>query len=241
MDLVGPSEVPIPDKPGHVRSGDDGDMAKAKTKDLLLEAGKRSFLSRGYNHSGIDAILQEVGVPKGSFYYYFPSKEHFGLEVLDQFAASIAERQERCLSDRSKPPLDRLRDYCEEVIAAFRSDDCLKGCLVGNLSQEMAAQSEIFRVRLEEIFEGCVERYAACLAEAQCCSQIGPELDPRELAEFWLNSWQGAILRAKSMKSVDPLIIFLKTILNSILRTQPVRGDRFIQFSTPEVPGDQGS
>ena len=61
-------------------------MSKEKTKDLLLEAGKKAFLQRGYNNSGIESIVQEAGVPKGSFYYYFASKEDFGMRVLDRFA-----------------------------------------------------------------------------------------------------------------------------------------------------------
>jgi TetR/AcrR family transcriptional repressor of nem operon len=195
-------------------------MSKEKTKDLLLEAGKKTFLEKGYNNSGIESIVQEAGVPKGSFYYYFDSKEDFGLKVLDQFAECIGERQDRFFSDDSVPPLDRLRNYCEAKSELFVSDQCRKGCLVGNLSQEMAAQSETFRARLEEIFESWVDRYAACLQEAQDLGEISPDLDVRELAEFWLNSWQGAILRAKTMRSPAPLRTFLAVMFGNILQAQ---------------------
>ena len=193
-------------------------MSKEKTKDLLLEAGKKTFLEKGYNNSGIEAILQEAGVPKGSFYYYFGSKEDFGLRVLDRFAECIGERQERILGDESVPPLDRLRNYCEVVSELFESDRCRKGCLVGNLSQEMADQSEIFRARLEEIFETWVDRYAKCLQEAQEAGEVAADLDAHDLAEFWLNSWQGAILRAKTMRSVAPLRTFLAVMFGNILQ-----------------------
>jgi TetR/AcrR family transcriptional repressor of nem operon len=193
-------------------------MSKEKTKDLLLEAGKKTFLAKGYNNSGIEAILQEAGVPKGSFYYYFGSKEEFGLSVLDRFAECIGERQERILADSSVPPLDRLRQYCETVCDALESDDCRKGCLVGNLSQEMADQSELFRARLEEIFESWVDRYAACLLEAQQNGELLSDLDAHDVAEFWLNSWQGAILRAKSMRSASPLRTFLAVMFGTVLQ-----------------------
>jgi len=193
-------------------------MSKEKTKDLLLEAGKKTFLEKGYNNSGIESILQVAGVPKGSFYYYFGSKEEFGLAVLDRFAECIGERQERLLGDLSAPAVDRLRQYCEAVFEALESDHCRKGCLVGNLSQEMADQSEIFRARLEEIFESWVDRYAACLLEAQQAGEIDPDLDVRELAEFWLNSWQGAVLRAKTMRSSAPLQTFLAVMFGNILQ-----------------------
>lgn len=195
-------------------------MSKEKTKDLLLEAGKKMFLARGYNNSGLEAILQEAGVPKGSFYHYFENKEDFGLRVLDRFAECIGERQVRLLSDRSISPLDRLRNYCELVSEALESDACRQGCLVGNLSQEMAAQSETFRARIEEIFESWVDRYAECLQEAQEAGEVSPDLDVRELSEFWLNSWQGAILRAKTMRSPAPLRTFLVVMFGNILQAQ---------------------
>src|SRR5262245_40246468 len=180
-------------------------MSKESTKTILLEAGKRIFLERGYNHSGIEAILQAAGVPKGSFYYYFESKEDFGLQVLDRFAAEIRANFDRSLGDLTRSPLQRLRHYFEEVCVRLDSRQCRNGCLVGNLSQELADQSEAFRSRLEVIFEDQRDRYAACLKLAQDAGEIPPDLDVRALAEFCLSSWQGAILRAKAARSILPI------------------------------------
>jgi len=196
-------------------------MSKEKTRDLLLEAGKQTFLEKGYNNSGIEAILQAAGVPKGSFYYYFESKEDFGLKVLDRFASCFDQHLDRILGDASVPPLERLRNYFESTFERLASDQCRKGCLVGNLSQEMADQSEAFRSRLEEIFESWVHRYAACLKQAQEAGEISPDMDVHELAEFWLNGWQGSILRAKTMRSAAPLRTFLGVMFGNILQHQP--------------------
>jgi len=192
-------------------------MSKEKTKAVLLEAGKRVFLEKGYNHAGIEAILQAAGVPKGSFYYYFESKEDFGLQVLDSFAECYNETFERDLGDSSLSPLDRLRRYFESACERIESQQCRNGCLVGNLSQEMAAQSEAFRARLEEIFDGWVNRYADVLAQAQQLGEIPGHFDVHELAEFWLNSWQGAVLRAKTIRSTVPLRTFLNVVFGSLL------------------------
>jgi TetR/AcrR family transcriptional repressor of nem operon len=193
-------------------------MSKEKTKATLLEAGRRIFLEKGYNHAGIEAVLQAAGVPKGSFYYYFDSKEDFGLQVLNHFAECYQTDIERYLGDASLSPLERLRRYFEGVCERLESQQCRNGCLVGNLSQEMAAQSEVFRHRLEEIFEGWVDRYADCLEQAQRGGEIPPDLDVHELAEFWLNSWQGAVLRAKTMRSTKPIRTFLNVVFGSILQ-----------------------
>ena len=184
-------------------------MARGETKSRLLEAGRNIFLEKGFNHAGIEAILQVAGVPKGSFYNYFESKEDFGLQVIDDFARCHDEWLEAYLGDRSLGPVDRLRRFFESVVDQLDSNKCRNGCLVGNLSQELADQSEVFRARLEAILESWVNRYAACLHEAQQRDEIRPDRDVRELAEFLLNSWQGAVLRAKTARSTAPLKTFL--------------------------------
>jgi TetR/AcrR family transcriptional repressor of nem operon len=196
-----------------------GTMSKEATKSVLLEAGKSVFLAKGYNNSGIETILQAARVPKGSFYYYFDSKEDFGLQVLNKFADEIRANFERALSDPELSPLERLRKYFEDVCVRLESQQCRNGCLIGNLSQEMADQSEAFRARLQEIFDGMRDRYADCLRVAQEAGQIEPGLDATELAEFCLGSWQGAILRAKTARNVEPIRVFIKILFGTVLRT----------------------
>jgi len=193
-------------------------MSKETTRDVLLEAGRQVFLERGYNHSGIESILHAAGVPKGSFYYYFPSKEVFGLEVLNRFVSVIEAELDRHLGDRTVPPLERLRRYGESVCQRLETRQCRNGCLVGNLSQELADQNEAFRERLAEIFRAWADKYAACLREAQELGEIPDGLDADDLAEFWLCGWQGAVLRAKTARSTAPLRTFLNLMFDYVLR-----------------------
>lgn len=86
-----------------------GRMSKETTRTILLETGKQLFLARGYSSTGIEAVVQAAGVPKGSFYYYFGSKEEFGLQVLDRFAEEVRANFEHCLGDTSVPPIQRFR------------------------------------------------------------------------------------------------------------------------------------
>lgn len=195
-------------------------MGKSPTRDLLLEAGRRTFREKGYNGAGIEAILSTAGVPKGSFYHYFDSKEHFGLEVLDRFDTNYRERLDEILGDATRPPLDRLRHFFETSLERLETRQCREGCLIGNLGQEMADHSEAFRARLEKIFSGWVDRFAECLAECQGRGEVPTTLEARVLAEFWLNSWQGALLRAKTMRSSAPLITFLDVMFGYVARAR---------------------
>jgi len=197
-------------------------MSKESTRTILLETGRQLFLARGYSSTGIEAVVQAAGVPKGSFYYYFGSKEEFGLQVLDRFAEEVRANFERCLGDTSVTPIGRFRRYFEEVCVRLESQECRTGCLVGNLSQEMAAQSEAFRIRLEEIFGGIIDRYVEGLKVAEKAGEIAPGQDLRALAEFCLSSWQGAILRAKTARSTRPIRTFIDIVFESLL-TMPVK------------------
>ena len=195
-------------------------MPREKTKDILLDIGKRTFLERGYSNSGIETILQAAGVPKGSFYHYFESKEDFGLKVLDHFAECFDGLMRQTLGDESLSPIQRFRRYFEGIADRFDEDQCRKGCLVGNLSQELADHSEAFRIKLEEIFRRWEDRYTECLQSARDQGEIAPILPARESAELWLNGWQGAMLRAKSSRSSAPLRNFLDVMFRHILRVQ---------------------
>lgn len=190
------------------------------TKTTLLDVGLKTFVERGYNNSGLEAILSVAGVPKGSFYYYFGSKEDFGLQVINRFAEAYGLKLDESLSDESLSPIDRLRTHYERAILCLEGEGCRQGCLIGTLSQEMAAQSEVFRTRLEEIFAAWADRLAICMTQAQADGEIPDYVDVRELAEFFVISWQGAILRAKNMRSTAPLRIFLNSMFGYVLHAR---------------------
>ena len=125
---------------------------KQDTKQELLEAGLRIMQEKGYTNSGLQQVLDAVGVPKGSFYHYFGSKEEFALEIIQHHDRLYTETVLSCLRDQNFSPLRRLQNFC----LANRTDgdqwSCNNGCLIGNLSQEMASQSERLREKLEEVF-----------------------------------------------------------------------------------------
>src|SRR5262252_8025254 len=100
-------------------TADTGPSAKATTKAALVDAGTQLILEQGYHHTGIQDVLQAAGVPKGSFYYYFPSKEAFGREVIAQFAAAYLARLEQYLGDTTSSLFSCLGDHREEMLARF--------------------------------------------------------------------------------------------------------------------------
>ncbi|BDV41841.1 TetR family transcriptional regulator [Geotalea uraniireducens] len=192
-------------------------MEKNETRQQIIQVGTELIARQGFNATGIDAVLKQAGVPKGSFYYYFGSKEEFGLAVIDQFALRYARRLDDYLGDETLSPLNRIRRYLESVLARLEQNHCTKGCLIGNLGQEMADQHERFRTRLEEVFRSWRERFARCLREARAAGELAAAFDVDVMAEFILSGLEGAILRTKVMKSPRPLQDFIDILFARVL------------------------
>ncbi|MDA8414095.1 MAG: TetR/AcrR family transcriptional regulator [Desulfobacteraceae bacterium] len=193
-------------------------MEKKDTRAEIIARGTEMISLQGYNATGIDAILKKAGVPKGSFYHYFGSKEDFGLAVIDHFAERYDQRLDTFLKDDEVTPLSRVRNYLESGLARLTQNQCTKGCLIGNLGQELADQNERFRARLDEIFQSWKECFAVCLREAQSTGELAADMDAGVVAGFILSGWEGAILRSKVMRSPQPLQDFIDTIFATVLK-----------------------
>lgn len=193
-------------------------MEKKDTRSEIIRIGTDLISRQGFNATGIDAVLKEAGVPKGSFYHYFKSKEDFGLAVIDHFAERFEQRLDTFLGDEEVTPLNRIRNFLESGLARVSQNQCTRGCLIGNLGQEMADLNERFRARLDEIFSMWRERFADCMREAQATGALSAETDLHVMACFILSGWEGAILRAKVMKSPKPMRDFIEVLFLSVLR-----------------------
>ena len=184
-------------------------MKRIHNKDDIVQAGLDLVLSRGFNATGVEAILKQANVPKGSFYNFFSSKEDFGLAIIDKFVTERTELLYPIFSDESLPPLERVKISFETLIARFEGDDCSKGCLLGNLGQEMADQFENIRQRLEQSLQNWTRGLSKLLLQAQKEKTIPADMNPEMLAENLISSFEGALLRSKVKKSPEPLRNFI--------------------------------
>jgi TetR/AcrR family transcriptional regulator, transcriptional repressor for nem operon len=192
-------------------------MKRAHNKDDIVRTGLEIIFSRGFNGTGIDAILKQSNVPKGSFYNFFSSKEEFGLAVIDLFLSDMDALLKPVREDLSLPALARIRKSFELLIARFEENNCFKGCLVANLGLEMSDQCEPFRHRLEDALQRWIDSIAEMLKEARETGAVRIEVEPSVLAEGIVASFEGALLRAKVKKSVEPLKNFIHLYFNVFL------------------------
>ncbi|ANJ12050.1 MULTISPECIES: TetR/AcrR family transcriptional regulator [Streptomyces] len=165
----------------------------------ILVAARSLLGQRGYSGLGVAEICRAAGVPKGSFYYFFESKEALALAVID--AQWTAERHdwERILGTDAEP-LQRLRQLLEATEARQRAGQgsygAVLGCMFGNLSLEMSNQADAIRLRLQEIFEAEVDLVEAVVSEAHRRGEV-TLVSTRDAARSVVAQLEGQVLFAK--------------------------------------------
>ena len=178
------------------------------TKERLLDEGMVMLLQRGYSDLGIQAILHRTGMPKGSFYHHFPSKEEMALQAVDRYLNLGHEVLEVTLAPDGRPPLQRLRGFFERMRELYASQGYL-GCLLGGLGQELSGTSEIFRAKIEECMASIAGRVAVCVEEARERGELPATIDSQRYADVLVNAWEGAALRSRLLRNPVPLNEFL--------------------------------
>lgn len=191
-------------------------MVRRNTREILVNEGMTAFMAKGYEGIGIQQILAAAGVPKGSFYNFFDSKEGFALEVLDAYARRYIEFVAEYLHCDG-PPLDRLRAY----FSALEDEMCragdAAGCLYGVLSQTSAPHSDVLRERLKEAFASWRENLVRLLSDAREQGELAQNADIAALSDAIIDSYEGALLRMRAEGSTVPVRRYRNVTLEALL------------------------
>ena len=191
-------------------------MPKQRTRELLLEKGAEIMHRKGFNDTGIQDVLAATGVPKGSFYHYFKSKEDFGLEVLELYGQVMSETLRTNMDSFDLPVVERIRAFFREM-TRHAAENGFPGCPLGNLSQEMGDLNEAFRLRLDRVFGRLEQDLVSLIREAQEAGQIRVGLPLEQVAVSLVSSWEGALLRMKLTKNMVPFGVFERTVFDNLL------------------------
>jgi TetR/AcrR family transcriptional repressor of nem operon len=190
-------------------------MPKPNVREDILIAGLETLHNRGFNATSVQDVTEAAGVPKGSFYNHFASKEELGAAVVAAYAEKGAGRR-RVLQNSTMAPLARIRAYFEALIEGGRSP-VGPGCLLGNFGAEMSGQSPAIRERVCEAFTEWRQALAQTISEAQRAGDVAGDGDAELLAGFVIDAWEGAVLRSKVEQSRACLHAFLNMIFTKVL------------------------
>lgn len=192
-------------------------MSKNENIQLLIKTGAKAILAKSYYAVGLNEILTEANIPKGSFYYYFKSKEDFGIAIVDYY---IEEHIHSCLyilRDTSIPAGERLIRYFTKVREFYLAKDCQQGCLLGKLTSEMASLSIPMRQTLQAGMKKWLDYFIFCLEDGVKKGEFHFVQPAGEVAEFISAAWGGSIARMQISRSIKPLDIFINCLSSEIL------------------------
>src|SRR3979411_1887882 len=190
-------------------------MPRANVKEQLIQAGLKTLIEKGFNAVGVQEITEQAGVPKGSFYNHFESKEALGAEIVERYGLNSTRRA--ILRDKTVPPLQRLRTHFETLNAAFVKSKFERGCLLGNFSAELANQSPVIRESLLTLFERWTKDLEVAIADAQSEGTVSSDRDAGDIAAFLLDAYEGTLLRARVQRDRAPFDRFMKLAFEQIL------------------------
>jgi TetR/AcrR family transcriptional regulator, transcriptional repressor for nem operon len=182
----------------------------------LLAAGLDLVHARGFAASGVKDITDAAGVPKGSFYAYFPSKESLAAAILEHYWSDIKARLLPLLQQRG-PAQRRIRRFFHALADEHEAGDFLLGCLIGNMSLELGGSSEAARSELVRILDDWNEALTECIRSRQG-DDVRSDLDAGELAALLIEAWEGAALRGKVTRSRRPYDRFEAVTVPALLR-----------------------
>lgn len=176
----------------------------------ILAAGTEAMLLKGYNGTGVQEITQGAGVPKGSFYHYFESKEDFAIQALHFYYTPRLERFAQALSAPDAGPRERILRFYRDLVGYFANQqEPTHQCFIGSLCHEKADESQPIGYAASAILKRSSAVLADCLTAAQERGEIAGDQDPMELATFIGAAWEGALLRMKVDRQVGPLRTFI--------------------------------
>lgn len=180
-------------------------MVSKDTRNIIFQSAKQIILTKGYAAAGLNEILSAAGVPKGSFYHYFKSKEEFGAELLKSYLDEHETFLRQLLTDEDLDPMERIITLMENVRALHEGNHCQQVCLVAKLGAEVSDLSETMRKVQSTGIRKWLDVYAECIREGQEKGSINRNIDADQAAALIHDLWQGASVRMQIDQNTAPL------------------------------------
>lgn len=178
---------------------------------LILATGQRIMGRKGFSAVGLTEILKEAGVPKGSFYHYFPSKDAFGEAILSEYFTRYHAEMDALFATPGLTGGARLLAYFTAWHENQGAADWQGRCLAVKLAAEVADLSEPMRLTLKAGTTGIVARMMDAVEAGVADHSVTPVEPPADLAASLYQLWLGASLMVKIVRTGDPFEAALRS------------------------------
>ena len=186
------------------------------TRQQIIDTAKNIMLGKGFAAVGLNEILTQANVPKGSFYHYFKSKEQFGDALLEDYLDGYLAHIDAKLSPENGSVKQRLLAYFQNWLDTQTADTTQDKCLVVKLSAEVTDLSETMRITLKHGTDRIINRIAICVQEGIDKGEFPAHLDAKFVTHEIYYMWIGATLFTKVNRSRDALEAAMSSLKNKL-------------------------
>ncbi|MCP5512272.1 MAG: TetR/AcrR family transcriptional regulator [Leptospiraceae bacterium] len=186
---------------------------KGYSKEKIFTGAIQLFNLRGVLETGVSEIAEVVGIPKGSFYNHFKSKDEFIREAILFHTESVLEYNKKFLVHSKLPIRQRILSLYKDKIKLAKHQMLLnENCLINWTSLEMGGKSVLINQTLHE----CYKKIKNQILETMNLSETPLtklNLSNDDLVEFLESSWRGTLLSMKGQCSSKPILSFQKFLI----------------------------
>lgn len=175
---------------------------RVSTRDRIVESARELFFEQGYGATGISQILKRSGANSGSLYHFFPTKEDLLVAVLEKYKLMLEPMVTGPARERASDPVDQVFAVLEGYRRLMEATGFALGCPIGNLGLEVSNSHPQALRLVAENFTGWSEAVAGMLEQA--ADRFPPEVDLRELSTYVLATMEGAVMLARTYRSMAP-------------------------------------
>lgn len=193
-----------------------------QTREALIEAGIEQLSIHGYHGTGIKQILDEVNVPKGSFYNFFASKEAFVAEVIGHYSQDLLGQLKQFMTGEGKDltPIEQLRTIYLYSLKQYASHGFKKSCLVGSIATEISAESEVCRLELETAMRQWLSFFSNIFENAQKQNLVRDDMSASDIAAVYWATWEGALIKMKMSADTQPVKKIMELMIGTLLKNK---------------------
>lgn len=170
----------------------------------ILDVGQRIMAGKGFSAVGLNEILSAADVPKGSFYYYFGSKDAFGEALLESYFTDYLANLDETLREPGLTMAQRLMNYWRHWQETQSFFDCQGKCLAVKLGAEVADLSEAMRAVLKRGTSGITERLERAIEAGVAEGSLSISEDADCVAQSLYQLWLGASVMVKIVRHTRP-------------------------------------
>ncbi len=190
------------------------------TRSSILAAGQRIMSRKGFSAVGLTEILGEAGVPKGSFYHYFGSKDAFGEAMLATYFESYLAEMDEIFAKPGLTAAERVMLYFANWRENQGAFDCQGRCLAVKLGAEVSDLSEPMRRALKAGTSGIIARLKHAIEAGVADGSLRLAGAAGDAAATLYHQWLGASVMVKIVRTHDPF----ETALQSTRRMLGISG-----------------